>query len=373
MQTRALLVKFGFPKATTMVELLSLNTKVALYYQQVADLYKASARPQDWRAASAKLYLANTHKLIWKLKGTPAVSGDFTKTAKLYSEATGAGNLDMQIKTAVDSLRLWVDGLDTKVEVDSSILGSSSAYEMAIKWVNEADRLETVKRNDLSALPREQAVLAKQQMSSTRDGTQDYHLFGLLLHDSVSDNAGAWNWLQKSKARSISDMLALGINIPHHFRHLIEFDAEVVEMCEKEQSLMQELQAAEEEAVFALRAKVEALRAEMKAKPALQQLLSYREGEPTTVEKLQNISVRTGPKPARKIFFVDWFIYMGRYVVGFIVSSTGVDVFGSNVTTDEIPEWKTQYLTPSAEGHPLNEPDAEPLQNCQSLSNLSSS
>ena len=279
----------------------------------------------------------------------------------------------MQIKTAVDSLRLWVDGLDTKVEVDSSILGSSSAYEMAIKWVNEADRLETVKRNDLSALPREQAVLAKQQMSSTRDGTQDYHLFGLLLHDSVSDNAGAWNWLQKSKARSISDMLALGINIPHHFRHLIEFDAEVVEMCEKEQSLMQELQAAEEEAVFALRAKVEALRAEMKAKPALQQLLSYREGEPTTVEKLQNISVRTGPKPARKIFFVDWFIYMGRYVVGFIVSSTGVDVFGSNVTTDEIPEWKTQYLTPSAEGHPLNEPDAEPLQNCQSLSNLSSS
>jgi len=210
-------------------------------------------------------------------------------------------------------------------------------------------------------------------MSSTRDGTQDYHLFGLLLHDSVSDNAGAWNWLQKSKARSISDMLALGINIPHHFRHLIEFDAEVVEMCEKEQSLMQELQAAEEEAVFALRAKVEALRAEMKAKPALQQLLSYREGEPTTVEKLQNISVRTGPKPARKIFFVDWFIYMGRYVVGFIVSSTGVDVFGSNVTTDEIPEWKTQYLTPSAEGHPLNEPDAEPLQNCQSLSNLSSS
>lgn len=367
LQTRALLVQLGCPKATTMEELLSLNSEVARYYQQAVDLYNASGRPQNWRAATAKTYLANAHKLIWKLKETPVVSDNFTKAAKLYSEAAGIGHLDMQIKAAIDNLQLWVEGLAAKVEIDSSVFGSSSVYEMAVKWVNEADRLETIKRNDLSALPREKAVLAKQQMSSNRDGMKDYHLLGLLLHDSIDDKVGAWNWLQKSKARSISDMLALGINIPHHLRHLIESDTEVVEMCEKEQSLVRQLEAAEEEEVFLLRIKVEALRAEMRTKPALQQLLSYREGEPTTVEKLQNISVRTGPTPARKIFFIDWFIYMGRYVVGFIVSSAGVDVFGSGVTTAEVQEWKTQYLTPSAEGHPLNEPDVEPLQKLSKL------
>lgn len=368
LQTRSLLTQVKSQQARTMEELLSFTNESTEYYQQSVDLFNASERPLDWRASSAKTLLANSLALLWSLKGRPASSEDFTSAAKLYAEAVGSGPLTMQKATCISLLRHWVDGIGAKIEVDPTIFGTSSAYEMAIKWANEADRLETIQRNDLSALPRERAVLAKQEMTSKRDPKHDFYLLALLLHDSVDDNIGAWKWLAKSKARSISDMLGLGINIPKTLRFLIESDAELVEMCETEKVLIQQLSKATEDQQFLFRTKIEAHRDEMRKKPVLKQLLSYREGQPTSLEKLQSISAQASPKSARRIFYVDWFIFSGL-CFAFVATSAGVDTFATGVSAVEVAGWKAQYLNSDASTgrHPLDENKAEPLQKLSKL------
>ena len=381
LQTRAILPQLGARTATTMDELQIFIRESGQYYQRALDLYNASGHSQDWRAASAKTYVANNRKLLWQLNQRPAKSDDFMVAATLYAEAVGSGPLDQQQATCLALLRHWVEGRDANVEMDVEMDGNvesdpavssqpRSAYEMAVKWANEADRLASIQRNDLSALPRERAVLAKQMLSSKRDPKTDFHIIALLLHDSAGDDLGAWNWLQKTKARSISDMLGLGINIPTALRHIIEFDANLTSSCEAEQTLSRELSTAPEDRQLLLRMKLESHRADMKQNPTLKQLLDYREGQPTSLERLQSISAsnsnNTRP-PTRRIFYIDWLVHADQ-CFAFIASSTGVESFATGVTVPEIAAWKTEYLS-SSDGspHPLDSPEIEPLQKLSKL------
>ena len=81
-------------------------------------------------------------------------------------------------------------------------------------------------------------------------------------------------------------MLGLGINIPTALRHIIEFDASLTSSCEAEQILAREISTAPEDRQLLLRMKLESHRADMKQNPTLKQLLDYREGQPTSLERL---------------------------------------------------------------------------------------
>ncbi|KAH8903127.1 hypothetical protein BR93DRAFT_208319 [Coniochaeta sp. PMI_546] len=367
LQNRAFIPQIKSQTAKTMDELQAFSREALQYYQQALDLFEASGHSQNWRAMSAKTYVANSRKLLWQLEQRPAVSDNFTTAARLYAEAVESGPLNHQQTTCLNLLRLWVEGHQAGVEVDPAVFQPSSSYEMALKWANEADRLANIQRNDLSALPRERAVLAKQLMSSKRDPKTDFHMIALLLHDSADDNVGAWNWLQRSKARSISDMLGLGINIPMALKHLIDADANLIDICAVEQTLAREIDTANEDRQFLLRKKLESHRAEMKQNPILKQLLDYREGQPTSLERLQSISVKTPPQPARRIFYVDWLFYED-HCFAFIASSSGVDVYLTGVTGTQVAQWKAQYLGDGfSKAHSLDSPEIEPLQKLSQL------
>lgn len=367
LQNRAFLPQLKSQAAKSMDELRAFTRESLRYYQTALDLFEASAHTQSWQAMSARMYVANIRKLLWQLDQRPAVSDDFTTAARLYAQAVDSGPLSHQQTTCLSLLRLWVEGYEAKVEVDPIVFQPGTAYEMALKWANEADRLANIERNDLSALPRERAVLAKQAMSSKRDPNTDFHMIALLLHDAVDDNVGAWNWLQRSKARSISDMLGLGINIPRALKHLIDADADLVNICEVEQTLARGIDAAAEDRQFLLRKKLESHRAQMKENPVLKQLLDYREGQPTSLERLQSISVKVSPDSTRRIFYVDFLVYRD-HCLAFIVSSAGVDGFVTGVTGTEVAQWKAQYLGDgSSEAHSLDLPTIEPLQKLSQL------
>ncbi len=374
LQNRAMLPQIKARTARTMEELQDLTRESGRYYEQAMNLYEASGHSQDWRAAGAKIYMANNRRLLWKLSQKPAKSDDFTVAATLYAAAVETGPINQQQAACLALLQHWVEGLQANVEVDPAVFQPSSAYEMAVKWANEADRLATIQRNDLSALPRERAVLAKQMLSTNRDPATDFHLIALLLYDSADDDLGAWNWLQRSKARSISDMLALGINIPTALRHAIDSNAELASSCEAEQTLFREIAAAPEDRKTLLRMKLEAHRAEMRQNPVLKQLFDYREGQPTSLERLQSIStldmkMKTSPPPTRRIFYIDWLVY-ADHCFAFVASSTGVESFATGVTAPEVATWKAQYLSGdgSPDGpHPLDSPDIEPLQKLSKL------
>ena len=367
LQNRAMLPQIKALTARTMDELQALTRESLECYELAMGLYESSGHAQDWRAMSAKMYVANSRRLLWQLNQRPAESDDFTAAATLYAEAVGGGPLKNQQTACLALLRHWVEGHEARVVVDPAVFQPSSAYEMAVKWANEADRLANIQRNDLSALPRERAVLAKQLLSSKLDPKTDFHFIALLLHDSAGDDLGAWNWLQKSKARSISDMLGLGINIPAALKHGIESDPSLARSCELEQTMSQEIDAAPEDRRFLLRTKLELHRDEMRQSPVLKQLLDYREGQPTSLERLQRINVKTAPESTRRIFYVDWLIYQD-HCVAFIASSAGVDSFPTGVTAPEVAAWKAQYLGDSSLGaHPLDSDKIEPLQKLSKL------
>jgi len=195
LQHRVMLPQLKSQSATTAEEIRVRAQEALQYYQRALDLLEASGHNRDWRTMTAKIYVANSQKLLWQLEGRPAVSEHFTAAAKLYAETVGAGSLGQEQMTCHLLLNLWAEGHDVKVAVDTSVFchESVTTYEMLLKWVNEAERLETMQRNDLSALPRERAVLAKQRMNSKRNAQGDYHHMVLFLHDSVDDNVGAWN------------------------------------------------------------------------------------------------------------------------------------------------------------------------------------
>lgn len=367
LQNRAELLEFKPRTLGTMEEMQGLALEVTECYELALGLYESSGHAQTWRAATAKRQVATKRRLLWQHNGRLAESRDFTLAATLYAEAAGIGPLKSQQIACLELLRHWVEGYQARVDVDPAIFQPSSAYQMAVKWANEADRLASIQRNDLSALPRERAVLAKQMLSDKPDPGTDFHSIALLLHKNAGDNLGAWNWLQRSKARSISDMLGLGINIPHALKHAIGSDASLARSCKEEQALSQEIRAAPDDRQFLLRTQLELHRNEMRQNPILKQLLDYREGRPTSLERLQNISVKTSPDSTRRIFYIDWLIDRDRCTV-FIASSAGVDSFQTEVTVPEVAAWKAQYLGASPSGeHPLDKSDTKPLQELSGL------
>lgn len=367
LQHKAYIPQLKSARATSMEELEAFTRETLQYYQEALDLYDASGHTQDWRAVTGKGYVANSHRMLWNLAQKPAVSDDFMTAARLYEEAAKGGTLKHQQLTCLNALRLWVEGHNAKVEVDPAVFQFSSPFDTALNWAKEADQLENVQRNDLSSLPRERAVLSKQLMSRQRDPSADFHMIALLLHDSVDDNVGAWNWLQRSKARSISDMLGLGINIPQSLKHLIETDPNLVSLCEVEQTMSQAIGSAPDDRQSLLRTKLEAHRAYMRQVPVLKQLLDYREGQPTSLERLQRIDTATPAAPDRKIHYVDYLIYNDHCIV-FLASATGVDSFVTGVTGTEVAQWKAQYLhNTSAQCHPLDSSETEALQKLSKL------
>lgn len=178
-------------------------------------MFEASGHAQDRRAMVAKTYVANSWKFLWQLDQRPAVSGTSQLRRSCMLRRLGVASWISEEDILVSSSS-GLRGTMLKWRLTQPFSQPSSTNEMLLKWINEADRLETIERNDLSALPRERAVLAKQLMSSKRDAQTDYQLIALVLHDSVNDTVGRWNWLQNPK-RGVS--LTCSLSASTYRRH----------------------------------------------------------------------------------------------------------------------------------------------------------
>lgn len=234
-----------------------------------------------------------------------------------------------------------------------------SPSDEVLKWLDVVEKLADEERHDLSALESKQAVLAKQGLRRENDIRALYDI-AINLHMMLEDGKGLWNWIQKSKARSLSDMLGLGINLPENLKKRVDEDPKARAMLEHEIELLQKINQDTSDTQFYLRKELDAHRRAMHGVESLHEILALREGRAVSQARLQSLRRHDMTEEAeRRIFYVDWFICQNK-IYALVVSDESDDVgfFDPQMTTMDVAEWKKAHLSTTK---PLNDEDPAPL------------
>ena len=239
-----------------------------------------------------------------------------------------------------------------------------SPLEETIKYLNQGEALADEQRNDLSALNTKQAIIAKQALRNTKNSVIFYDL-AIRINMLAENVEGVWHWLQKAKARSVSDLLGLGIHIPENLKADIDANPKARIMLEEETALLAKIEQDKTDSQFFLRKELEALRKNMHNVKCLDELLNLREGQSVSQTRLRELHKLQGvTKGDRRTFFADYFIVNGNVLMLVMCDVlAGVAHFNLNTTASQVVDWKKRYI----EGDPLSTTDMEPLQELSKL------
>lgn len=347
-------------------------------YEHVVSYYRKAGLSDQ--AAFTLGFVANCHEKLWFLSGRRSNSEYFRSAISAYVEA---GNL-LQKHGFADGLRLnlrlrlrlWLSGYQAKVELWPGRIWSSIAWFLSwlgfkknspfretIRVLKSLEMMVDRQRHDLVALPTERAVLAKQSLRKS-DDVRAMVESAITIYAMENDITSVWEAVQKSKSRSVSDLLGLGINIPQHLMKRVNEDPEAALLIEKESMLLQEVGQDSTDHQFQLRRDLDAHRRVMRHLPCLQEVLELREGSPISIAKLRALSDSVKASDTkRQIFFADWIIQFGKLWL-LVVTPDGIPIYELGVLTGEITKWKEEHLSSD---EPLNDDGLEPLQELSKL------
>ena len=351
-------------------------------YEQIASYYREVGLPDQ--VAFALGFVANCHEKLWLLREIPSNSEHFRSAISAYVEA---GTL-LERHVFADALRLnlrlrlslWLSGYRAKVELWPGPIWSSIAwilswlgYEKTTPFreiVSVLKKLEAMvdrQRHDLIALPIERAILAKQSMRKSEDVRMMIES-AIAIYGMENDIQSVWEAVQKSKSRSVSDLLGLGINIPQDLKKQVDEDPEAKMLIEKENILLQQIEQDSTEHQFQLRKDLDAHRRKMRKVSCLQEVLELREGSPVSIARLRALSNLLNVSNAkRQILFADWIVQFGNLWLS-VVTSDGIPIFDLGISMGEITKWKEDHLSSD---EPLNnDDDDDNLAALQDLSKL---
>jgi hypothetical protein len=264
---------------------------------------------------------------------------------------------------------LWLSGLRftiaAKGRYDAEDEEIALAREQTHSYLEAGKQMLNLARRDSSTLSKNTAVMGKQSARATVMGTKLYtSAFGLAM--MMGSPEYLWRWVQDSKARSASDLLALGVNIPETLRDAISKSTETKLLFDEERKIKQRLESAEGASVAMLHQQLEGLRDRMEEDELADAVLALREGRPTTLEALHAAAqrdaepassgalLRTDTRveklglhrqgPPRRVFFVDYGFYVGNSFI-VVTDGDGLDFLWLNITPQQAAQWKADWLT----------------------------
>lgn len=312
----------------------TLKEKEALFlYEEAAPLYQSHGAHFEW---------ANTQGMIgWcyfsifeKTQGVEPLRAaiEHFETAKRYFEEVNQLSSMIDCCSALARLAFkaclkgWLDVVDV------------------MRILAETEVLKDRMRDDLSTLNTLDAVSEKQKLRNDPRGELIYfYAIAICLHGNFIDTL--WEWVQRSKARSISDMLGLGALLPQQLLAELKSDAvngtSALELYDKEKAMLEELRSTPNHIRMPLRTEIWRLQQQMSAYPSLKRILGLRRGEAARLERLQSISK---DKSRRPTVFVDWFL-QGLNIHMIVVSPDSPPVHRFCQTTHaEVVNWKSQFF-----------------------------
>jgi CHAT domain-containing protein len=226
-------------------------------------------------------------------------------------------------------------------------------YEARIKqWKTSKEVLESLAnaehgfdsmRNEISISSALTAVQDKQRLTQHKH-IRDVYRFAFQICVLDRDPVQAWHWVQKAKARSLSDTLGLGCIVPETLLAAIAADQEARELYEMEKCLAGKIATSSNLERFDMRVKLRDLETQMVAHASLKALLDLRYGAAVTAQQLSDRCAQAfSESHARKIVFVDWYV-KGQEVFILIFKPSGEPTMRRvNTSLESIESWLANY------------------------------
>ncbi|KAI9774563.1 MAG: hypothetical protein M1840_002812 [Geoglossum simile] len=219
--------------------------------------------------------------------------------------------------------------------------------EFLLDHLELADKIRDQMRLETSAIGGIGALLQKQSMSSGREITEIYR-WAMVTSVSIGAYETLWCWCQRRKARSICDMLGLGVIIPESLRQAIAENAETQELFDREREIELRLASTPLDQRATVRGELEDLRVRMQSIPVLADWLSLCYGGTSNLKALDFI-FRKAPfsdSNKRDIILIDWISIGGELLMSSVRSSASQQVscfrLGESIAT--ICRWTEKHF-----------------------------
>lgn len=218
------------------------------------------------------------------------------------------------------------------------VRNSNDAVSNAVNELEKAEGLFSDIRNELSALGGLRAFEQKQNFVA-ENSYQVVKLAIKLCYDHLSTcPAVIWRWIQRGKARSLSDLLGQSATLSFHLLEAI--DGQARQYLDRKHHLVQEIQMAKPERRFAKRKELEDLHRTMEKVPELREAIDMWEGRAFKLEDLPQLS----PSPGQTATYVDWVEIGDKFVMTTVRSGEVPTLHATNITTIQVSDWICQHL-----------------------------
>jgi hypothetical protein len=157
---------------------------------------------------------------------------------------------------------------------------------------NALERLEAacdILRRELSALGNLVALWQKQKFVAVNE-VRDLYQWAISFSIDGRDAAATWWWSQKRKARSLSDILGIGIIVPFAIRERIAHDDAATELYRNFVSLQTALATAEETEKVYMQQNLEETEDQIRNHDAFQEFILLRDGVVRGIADLELIA-----------------------------------------------------------------------------------
>lgn len=223
------------------------------------------------------------------------------------------------------------------------------------KWVD-------LRRDELSTLQTLDSIRTKQQLSSQKN-LRDMYSMSLDACLRLRQLDEGWYWVQKSKARSVSDLLGLGIKIPESLMAELRDNPTAMSLLEEEARMQKTISELPGEKRAAFQNEMNMLRKRMEEHDALCKIMGIRKGDAATLSNLQWVfDDKDLPTHNRSIIFVDWaFALNNEFISMFVVDESRNPLhFRLDISITDIENWREAYWNdPDDREETLNEEDDE--------------
>lgn len=231
-----------------------------------------------------------------------------------------------------------------------------------LSYFLKMEKWADLRRDELSTLHTLDSIRTKQQLSS-RKNLRDMYSISLEACVRLGRFDEGWYWVQKSKARSVSDLLGLGIKIPESLMAVLRDDPTAVSLLEEETAMQKTISELPEEKRAPFQNEMNILRQRMGKHDALCKIMELRKGYAATLSNLQWVFDDKGlPTHDRSIIFVDWASAPNnKHISMFVVDGSRHPLhFKLDVGITDVESWCEAYWhDPDDREETLNEEDDE--------------
>ena len=219
------------------------------------------------------------------------------------------------------------------------------AAQEALLSFHQVEIYFDAQRNEICISSGIEAIRTKQGLVKGKHFRDIYRL-SIQMAISISDSSCLWNWIQKAKARSLSDTLGLGCLIPAAVVDSIFNSSDAKNLYLKEQKLMQKVPDITQHDRLMTTIELRSIRTRMEAFPSLRQLIDLRTGRSVTHEGLDKRWTDLQlPCTSEKVAFIDWYVKNEVEIYITILKCGNVPIHRKvDATTADVRRWIKQYI-----------------------------